>query len=151
MEQQITSVMEEKMAENGLLLADFVLRDIDFSEEYAAAVEQKQIAQQQAQQAAYVVEQRKQEAEQARQTAQGQADASVIRSQGEAEARIIQAEAEATALELIAAALQDNPDLLTYQYITKLSPNVQVMYLPTGTPFIFPLPETPSVETTTVP
>jgi regulator of protease activity HflC (stomatin/prohibitin superfamily) len=151
MEQQITSVLEEKLAENGLILADFVLRDIHFSDEYAAAVEQKQIAQQQAQQAAYVVEQRKQEAEQARQTAQGQADASVIRSQGEAEARIIQAEAEATALELIAAALQDNPDLLTYQYITKLSPNVQVMYLPTGTPFIFPLPETPSVETTTVP
>ena len=53
------------------ILIDFVLRNITFSDEYAASVEQKQIAEQLAQQAAFVVEQRKQEAEQARQTAQG--------------------------------------------------------------------------------
>ena len=61
---------------------------------------------------------------------------------------MIQAEAEAQALEAIAAALQDNPDLLTYQYITKLSPNVQVMFLPNGTPVLLPLPETPAQPTT---
>jgi len=152
MEQQITAKLEEKLAENGLILNDFVLRDIHFSDEYAAAVEQKQIAQQQAQQAAYVVEQRKQEAEQARQTAQGRADSVVIDAKGAAEARVIQAQAEANALKLIAAVLAGNPDLLTYQYVTKLSPNVQVMYLPTGTPFILPAPElTTTTGTTTAP
>jgi prohibitin 1 len=151
MEQQITAELEEKLSENGLILNDFVLRDVHFSEEYAAAVEQKQIAQQQAQQAAYVVEQKKQEAEQARQTAQGRADSVVIDAKGDAEARIIQAQAEAQALAVIAAVLKDNPDLLTYQYITKLAPNVQVMYLPTGTPVIIPLPQTPTTETTTPP
>jgi regulator of protease activity HflC (stomatin/prohibitin superfamily) len=55
-----------------------VLRNIRFSDEYAAAVEQKQIAEQQAEQARFVVESKKQEAEQARQIAQGQADAAVI-------------------------------------------------------------------------
>ncbi len=50
---------------------DFVLRNIAFSPEYAASVEQKQIAEQLAQQAAFVVQQRKQEAEQARKTARG--------------------------------------------------------------------------------
>jgi len=30
---------------------------------------------------------------------------------------------------------------LTYLYINKLSPNVQVMFLPSDAPFIFPLPE----------
>jgi len=59
-----------------------VLRNISFSPEYAASVEQKQIAEQQAQQAKLTVEQRKQEAEQARQVAQGVADAVVIKSQG---------------------------------------------------------------------
>ena len=150
LEQQITAELERKLAENDLELTDFVLRDIHFSPEYAAAVEQKQIAEQQAQQAFFVVEQRKQEAEQARQTAQGRADSVVIDSRGSAEARIIQAEAEARALGLIAAVLAANPDLLTYQYITKLAPNVQVMFLPSDSPFIFPLPQTVP-ETTTAP
>lgn len=150
LERLITQELEKKLAENDLELTDFVLRDIHFSPEYAAAVEQKQIAEQQAQQAFFVVEQRKQEAEQARQTAQGRADSVVIDSKGSAEARVIQAEAEARALGLIAAVLQSNPGLLTYQYITKLAPNVQVMFLPSDAPFIFPLPQT-ATETITPP
>ena len=141
MEALVTAALENKLAENELLLTDFILRDIHFSEEYAAAVEQKQIAEQQAQQAAFVVQQRKQEAEQARQTAQGQADSAVIASKGAAEARLIQAEAEKSALLMIAEALKDKPELLTYQYITKLAPNVQAMFLPNNSPFLFPLPE----------
>ena len=88
--------MQQKLGENGLSLVDFILRNITFSPEYAASVEQKQVAEQQAQQAAFVVEQRRQEAEQARQVAQGQADAVVINAQGAADARVIQAQAEAT-------------------------------------------------------
>ncbi|MBN2385897.1 MAG: prohibitin family protein [Anaerolineales bacterium] len=142
MEIFITDALALKLAENDLILIDFVLRDIHFSEEYAAAVEQKQIAEQQALQAQLVVEQRRQEAEQARQVAQGQADAAVIAAEGAAEARLIEAEAEAEALRMIAAALADNPDMLTYLYIDKLSPNVEVMFLPSDAPFIFPLPGT---------
>lgn len=138
MEQTITRLMEEKFAENDLLLVDFVLRDIHFSDEYAAAVEQKQIAEQQAQQAAFVVEQKKQEAEQARQIAQGQADAAVIAAQGQAEARLIQAEAEAKANQLLSASL--TPELLQYQYILKLAPGVQTIFIPSGNQFILPLP-----------
>jgi regulator of protease activity HflC (stomatin/prohibitin superfamily) len=137
----VKSVMTEKFDENGLLLIDFVLRNITFSSEYAASIEQKQIAEQLAQQARFVVEQRRQEAEQARQVAQGFADAQVIESKGEAEARLIQAEAEAKALEIIALSIKDNPDLLTYQYITKLAPNIQAVLLPSNAPFIFPLPD----------
>jgi regulator of protease activity HflC (stomatin/prohibitin superfamily) len=142
MVQKITDEMSTKLGENNLILIDFILRDIHFTEQYAAAVEAKQIAEQNALQAEYVVQQKKQEAEQARQTAQGQADATVIQAKGAAEARTIQAGAEAKALELINAALEGHPDLLTYQYITKLAPNVQVMFLPSNAPFIFPLPET---------
>jgi regulator of protease activity HflC (stomatin/prohibitin superfamily) len=133
--------LDSKLAENGLLLSDFVLRNISFSPEYAASVEQKQIAEQTAQQARFVVEQRRQEADQAREVAKGRADAAVTEATGQAQSRIIQAEAEAKSLELIADVLKENPDLLTYQYITKLSPNVQVMFLPSNTPFLFPLPE----------
>jgi regulator of protease activity HflC (stomatin/prohibitin superfamily) len=136
----VRAALAERLTENGLVLVDFILRNITFSPEYAASVEQKQIAEQQAQQAAFVVEQRRQEAEQARQVAQGQADAAVIAAEGRAEARLIEAEAEAQALEMIAAALADNPDLLTYQYITKLAPGIQVMLVPNNAPYLLPLP-----------
>jgi regulator of protease activity HflC (stomatin/prohibitin superfamily) len=151
MEQKITDELIQKLGDNELLLTDFVLRDIHFSDQYAQAVEQKQIAEQQAQQAKFVVETKKQEAEQARQTAQGTADAVVIASKGDAEARLIQADAERKALELIAQALKDKPELLTYQYITKLAPNIQAMFLPSNAPFVFPLPQTQSTETPVTP
>ena len=152
---EMTMLMENAMAtalsDNGLTMSDFVLRNIQFSPEYAASVEQKQIAEQQAQQAKFVVESKKQEAEQARQTAQGAADAvviasegqaqaTVIRAQAEADARLIQAEAEAQALALLGQAIEENPDILTLEYIQKLAPGIQVMLVPNDNPYLLPLP-----------
>ncbi len=150
MENRITEELGKKLRENNLILADFVLRNIHFTEEYAKAVEQKQIAEQMALQARFVVEQKKQEAEQARQIAQGQADAAVIKAKGEAEARLIQAEAEAKALETIQQVLRNNPELLQYLYILKLSPSIQTLILPSNAPFILPLPQ-PTITPTPTP
>jgi regulator of protease activity HflC (stomatin/prohibitin superfamily) len=153
LEKSITDQISAKLADNDLILSDFVLRDIHFTEEYAAAVEQKQIAEQQAQQAAFVVESKRQEAEQARVTAQGQADAAIIAAKGRAQATVLQAQAEAESLRLVAAAIKDNPEVLTFRYIDKLAPNVQVMYLPSGQPVIVPLPTVtaPTASTSTSP
>jgi regulator of protease activity HflC (stomatin/prohibitin superfamily) len=149
--QDISDQMAQKLDDNGLMLVEFILRNITFSAEYAASVEQKQIAEQLAQQAVFVVEQRKQEAEQARQTAKGVADAVVIRAKGdaeslivaaeaEAEARVIGATAEKEALNLIAEALAGSDNLLLYQYINKISPALRVMLLPSENPFLLNLP-----------
>jgi len=143
----INKDMSAALSENGLLMVDFVIRNITFSPEYAAAVEQKQIAEQQAQQAELLVEKKKQEAEQAREQAKGEADAAVFIAEGKAAARVLEAEAEAEALKVQAEVLADYPDLLTYVYITKLSPNVDVMFLPSDSPFIFPLPDMTEVTT----
>ncbi len=148
---QISTNMNQKMADNGLLLVEFILRNITFSPEYAASVEQKQIAEQQAQQAAFIVEQRRQEAEQARQVAQGQADAVVINAKGAADARVLQAQAEAQALQLIAEALKNNDNLLLYQYICKLAPGVQVMLVPNNNPYLLNLPTLPTATPTPTP
>ena len=142
LKQMITNELATKLDQNGLILLDFVLRNITFSPEYAASVEQKQIAEQQAQQAKFVVEQRKQEAEQARQVAQGSADAVVIKSKGDAQARLIQANAEAQALQLLAESLKDRPELLNYTFINKMSPGVQTVFLPNDVPYLLPLPTT---------
>jgi len=139
---KITENLKTVLAENGLTLVDFVLRDITFTEEYAQSIEQKQIAEQQALQAKFVVETKKQEAEQARQVAQGQADAAVIAAKGAAEARLIEAQAEAQALQYIAEVLRTNPALLQYQYITNLAPGVQTIFIPSNGQFILPLPDT---------
>jgi regulator of protease activity HflC (stomatin/prohibitin superfamily) len=145
LETAIRTEIETKLKANNVIMSDFLMRNIRFSDEYAAAVEQKQVAEQQAQQAKFVVESKKQEAEQARQTAQGQADAAVIASKGAAEARLIQAKAEAEANQLLSQSL--TPTLLQYQYILKLAPGVQTMFIPSGNQFILPLPAT----TTTTP
>lgn len=137
---QITMELGDALDEGGLILHEFVLRNISFSPEYAASVEQKQIAEQDAQRAAFVVQQTEQEAEQARQFAKGQADAAVISAEGDAEARVIRAEAEAKALALIAEALRDNPDLITFEYIQRLAPGIQVMLVPSDNPFLLPIP-----------
>lgn len=140
MENLVAKTISSRLSDNDLELISFLLRDIHFSDEYAAAVEQKQIAEQQAQQAAFVVEQRKQEAEQARQEAQGKADAAVIAAKGDAEAQVIRAQAEAQANQLLAQSL--TPELLQYQYILKLSPGVQTIFIPSDNQFILPLPDT---------
>jgi len=138
----IRNEIETKLKANNIIMSDFLMRNIRFSDEYAAAVEQKQVAEQQAQQAKFVVESKKQEAEQARQIAQGQADAAVIAAQGAAQAQLIQADAQAKANELIGKSIQDNPEILQYQYILKLAPGVQTIFIPSGNQFILPLPNT---------
>ena len=149
LEAYINTELSTKLSDNDLILVDFVLRDIHFSEEYAAAVEQKQIAEQQALQAELVVEQRKQEAEQARQVAQGQADAVVIAAKGAAEARLVEANAEAEANRTLAESI--SPELVSYLYVIKLSPGVQTVFLPSDNQFILPLPETTTLPTPITP
>lgn len=136
----IRTRLDTRLRDNGLVLEEFVLRNITFTPEYAASVEQKQIAEQKAQEAKLTVEQKRQEAEQARQVAQGQADAAVISAQGRAQSRLIEADAEAQALKKIADALQTNQNLITYEYVKNLSPNIQVMLVPSDNPFLLPLP-----------
>jgi regulator of protease activity HflC (stomatin/prohibitin superfamily) len=139
--EQMRADLSQRFDDNGILLSDFVLRNITFTQEYAASIEKKQIAEQLAQEAKFVVDQRIQEAEQARQIAEGTKDAAILEAQGRAESLIIEAEAEKEALELIASILETNPELLNYRYIEKLAPGIQVMLVPNDNPYLLPLPE----------
>lgn len=138
MTDQITQELTRKFFDNGIIMLDFILRNITFSPEYAASVEQKQIAEQQAQQAKFVVEQRKQEAQQTIETSKGQAESVKIRAQADADARLIQAEAEAEALRLLADAIANNPAIINYLYVNKLAPAIKVMLVPNDAPYLLP-------------
>ena len=118
---------------NNLIFGKFMLRNITFSSEYIAAVEQKQAAKEAIVRTEY-------EAKQIENLAKGEAAAIIVKAEAEAKARIVKAEAEAKALQLIAEVVEKQHDLLTYNYIDKLSPNLKAMLLPHNTPLILPLP-----------
>ncbi len=132
----ITAQLKDIFAHDGLKLTAFLLRNVTFSDEYAASIEQKQIAQQNAEKAKFLVELEQQEAERVRVQAKGLADAAISRAQGDAESQVIRAKAESESLGLIANALKDNPNLLTYRYIEKLAPTISTIFLPTNQPFL---------------
>lgn len=139
LEGQIVEGLRPVMEEQGFLLTDVLIRDITFSEQFAQAIEDRQIAEQQAQQAAFRVQQAQQEAEQARVEAQGLADAAVISAEGRAEATVLQAQAESEALNLINQVLAENPNLIQYRYIDELGDNVRLIIVPSNSPFLFDL------------
>ncbi len=146
--------LEKIFEENGLILIDFVLRNIAFSDEYSVVIESKQIAEQRVLEEEFVVAQKQQQALQAIALAEGEAQAVVKRAEGdaaallltadaEAQARLIKAQAEAQALQLLGQAIALNPDVLLLEYIQKLASNINVMLLPSDNPFLLPLPELP--------
>ncbi|KII64607.1 Prohibitin-2 [Thelohanellus kitauei] len=82
MRQQVSLMVKnqliEKAKEFHFLIDDVAITDLSFSHEYTAAVEAKQIAQQEAQRAAFVVEQAKQERQRKIVQAQGEAQAALL-------------------------------------------------------------------------
>jgi regulator of protease activity HflC (stomatin/prohibitin superfamily) len=123
LEATLERLLRDEFALKGLILDQFLVRDIGFSPEYAAAIEAKQVALEDQAKASF-------QAEQVRRLAQGEADAILINAQ-----------AQSAGLKLIAEALEQNPQLVTYEYVQKLSPGIQVMLVPSDNPFLLPLPE----------
>ncbi len=132
LERQLKAELTVQFEAKGLILDQFLLRNISFSSDYAHAVEQKQVSEQGRQQRIY-------EADQIVHIAAGRATEIVRLAQANADARILEARAEATALQLISDVIEKNPDLLTYQYINRISPSLRVMLLPNDNPLILPI------------
>lgn len=125
-------LLREEFAEKGFIVDQFLLRDVTFSPEYAQAVEAKQVALEEQEQALF-------EAERERRIARGLADAREIEAQGIASAIEIEALAQANAFRELGLAISENRDVLTYQYIERLVPTIQTLLLPSNNPLILPL------------
>ncbi|MDO8591342.1 MAG: prohibitin family protein [bacterium] len=102
---------------------DFLIRNIDFRPEFKAAIERKQIATQDAQTAKNKVAQATEEANQAVATADGERQVKIKNAQGEAAATLLNATAQAKANRLIAKSV--TPELISFQYVSKLAAGVQ--------------------------
>jgi len=102
---EIERALRESFKKNFIICEEVLLRNVQFSQEFQQAIENKQIAQQEAQRMKYVLE--KQELEKTR--------------------KIIEATGEAESLRLKGKALADNPLLIQYEYVKLLSPNIQAI------------------------
>lgn len=136
-------LLSEEFAGKGIIMDQFLVRDISFTDQYAQSIEEKQVALEN-------MEKTEHEAQQVRNLAEGERDRLkteaegrkeqfILEAEGHAKAILVEAEAQAQALKLIAEALAQNPNLLTYEYINKLSPNIRAMLVPNNAPLILPL------------
>jgi len=96
--------------ENGIILDEFLLRKIDFTEEYFNVLEEKQIAEEKIVVEMNILEQEKIKKEQ----------------------EIVKAEAEAKQIEIKGEALKSYPQIIQLEFIQKLSPNISWGILPEG-------------------
>lgn len=140
LEEQIRETLAAKLKQNNLVLVDFFLRDIRFSQAYAAAIEQKQITEQQAIQAKNSIEQKKLEADLARQAAKDQAEATIIAAEAAAKARLLEAQAEADANKLMVESVGGPQAFIQYLYIQKIPAGIKTIIVPENTQFTMPLP-----------
>ena len=126
LENKIEQGARDLIEPEGFQVTNVLIRNIAFSPEYVASIEQKQVAQQQSEEARFRVQQREQEADQVRALAEGEKDAAITRAQGETEA-----------LRLINEQLAQNPALIQWRYIEQLGDNVQIIVVPSNSPFLF--------------
>ena len=102
---EINAKIKKLVEKDGFMIDEVVLRDVRFTEQFAKAIEAKQIAQQSAEQMKYVLE----------------------KEQKEAERKVIEAQGRSKAIETINEALRQNPNYIRYLYVDKLSDKVSVI------------------------
>lgn len=130
MEEQAEEAIRIAFDSEGLILTSFLVREVNFGADFVQAIEDKVVAEQELQRA-------ETEAQTARTVARGEADAQIERARGDAEAAIERARGQAEALRLINEQLADNPLLIQYLYVQNLSDNVELILIPSNSPFLF--------------
>lgn len=107
--QKIQTVMsdqlEQSMKKYHIFLDELLVRNVSFSEQFSQAIEQKQVALQEAERMKYVL----------------------LKEEAEKNRKIIAATGEAEAMRRRGQALRENPQLVRYEYVQKLSPNIKVV------------------------
>ena len=107
--QEIEDEMERQLRaslkENFLVVDEVLLRDIRFSATFQQSIVAKQIAQQEAQRMEYVLDKTEKEKQQ----------------------KVLEASGEAEAIELKGKAIATNPQVVLYEYVQRIAPNVRTI------------------------
>lgn len=154
LEATLDRLITAELAAKGLNVDQFLLRDITFTSEYAAAIERKQVALEDEERTLHEAQQMRNLAQgtrdQAKTVAEGEAEAIRIKTKAQSEAEaagiLVKANAQAEALRLISVPLTQDPSLITYEYVQKLSPNIRAMLLPSNAPLLLPMNDLLALE-----
>ncbi|MHB1275280.1 MAG: prohibitin family protein, partial [Candidatus Humimicrobiaceae bacterium] len=114
-QEEIYNTLIAKFSKNGVIMDDFLLRKIDFTEQYFNVLEEKQIAQERIVVEKNILEQEKIKKDQV----------------------IVQAQAEAEQIKIKGEALKQYPQIIQLEFIQKMAPNINWGILPEGVlPFL---------------
>ncbi len=145
LEANLDELVRNAFGDQGFILDRFLLRNIAFSQEYAKAIELKQVAEQEKTQREYEAEQMRKLAEGVRDKyaleAKGKAEAILLEGEAQADVIILKGNADAEALRLINEVIKKNPDMITFRYVDKLGQAMRAMLVPSDNPFLLPMPD----------
>ncbi len=117
----IQAKLVEDFGAYGVAIDQYLIRRITFADAYVTAVEAKQIAKQEALTEQNLIARQEAIKEQ-----------TIINAEAEAEKKKIEAAGEAAAITLKQQALAQNPLVIQYEFVQKLSPNITWGVLPDG-------------------
>lgn len=121
---QTVERLQAKLSKYGIVVDDVALAQIDFNEQYNAAIQDKQVQELKVQTERNILEQKK-----------IQKDQAIVAAQAEAQAQIERAKGESEANRLISQSLTD--EILRNRYIEKLGPDVKVVLVPSDSNMFF--------------
>ncbi|MBN1485317.1 MAG: prohibitin family protein, partial [Chloroflexia bacterium] len=140
-ENEVRSSLESVFALRGIVMEDFLVRKIDFDEDYIRAIENQQIAQENIETRQYEAEAAQYEKERQIRLAEADAERIKLTAQANAEQQRLLADAEAYGIEVRGLALKEYPELVQWEFVRNLV-GVQWGILPSdGVTPLIPLPE----------
>lgn len=116
--------LQEKLTKYGIIIDDVALSQIDFNEQYNAAIQDKQVQELKVQTERNILEQKK-----------IQKDQAIVQAQAEAQAAIERARGEAEANKLVSQSLTE--EILRNRYIDKLTGDIKVIMVPSDSNMFF--------------
>jgi regulator of protease activity HflC (stomatin/prohibitin superfamily) len=138
---EVERQLTEEFSEYNVVLEDFLVRKIDFDQNYTDAIEQQQIAEEAIETAEYRAQAAEHERDQQITMAEAEAERARLNAQAEADSQRLLADAEAYSIEVRGAALRQYPELVQWQFVQGLD-SVDWGIMPSDgiTPLI-PVPE----------
>ena len=139
-EEAVREALEQEFKKYGVSLDDFLVRKVDFNNEYIEAIEQQQIAQEAIETAKYQADAAEYEKERQIRLAEAEAERTKLLAGADAERQRLLADAEAYSIEARGEALQKFPEVVQWEFVRNLQ-SVQWGILPgEGLTPLIPLP-----------
>jgi regulator of protease activity HflC (stomatin/prohibitin superfamily) len=147
-EAAVEEALNQEFDRYGVFLDDFLVRKVDFDEDYIKAIEQQQIAEEAIETAQYQADAAEYEKQREIRLAEAQAEGTKLQAAADAERQRLLADAEAYSIKARGEALEAFPELVQWEFVRNLE-SVQWGILPSeGLTPLVPLPSFEDQEQT---